>query len=428
MNRKNLLFAAFLFAAVVAAICIIPSLHTPYDWMPDFSAQSEEPFGCKYFDQWLERDMPLGYEVLDEVPDSLNAATDAILYTKYILGRYVSGYDNHEQEVARARRLKAFAQAGGKVIVATTTIHRQSDSIFYAYGLRPDTVYDYGDFRNLYRVVDNRKKAQPEQLLKFGWRPDRTSYQLDSLLCLDADLSRSFNAKRHRRLLVQSDSLRRVLAFSRTYPSGGVIIFVSMPLLFSNYALMDRQAVQLSARLLRLVDDRHLVRIEGRNLPEQQSETSSRDLFAWLRTHPSLRTGFNLFLVVLVLAVLFLSRRRVRAVPLPPVVRNVTLDFARTMGTFHYRRRDFAAVLTEQFNVMCGDLGEVMPSGDGQPSLDEVKAAILQRTSMPQREVTHLIYVMKKVSADSGFELTQYDLMTLLDTIRQIKQKLKEEN
>jgi len=338
INRNHIYIV--LSALVMAVLfSLLMSVHKPFSWAPTLQTESKEPFGCKLFDKLMSRSLPLGYEVLDDLPDSLNASRDAILYSKYVIGSYSPGYENAEQEAVRGRKLYDFAsKQGGKVVVAAIQLNMFNDSLVSSYGFeKPEKYYGYNyAYEVIKPLVEQQKECEmaPRRLTILS---SRRSVYVNELLIAGNELNSSFSPQKHQALI--DDQSGNHIAFVRRFKSGGEIYYVAAPLLFSNYAANDAQARSLIVELLSPLANRHVVRIMGKNKPEKKT-FATNDEFSFIRKHPSLNAAFQLFLAVLILALLFYSRRRMRAIPLPPEEHNMTLDFAKTMGTFHYRRHN----------------------------------------------------------------------------------------
>lgn len=466
---KQKIYTALSVAVIAILLYFLFTMHVPYVWVPTFEHKSKEPLGCAMFDSLMSASLPQGYEVKSDVPKDLDPSTDALLYCKVSLGDFQTKYENKSQEIARGRQIMNFVARGGHVIVATANINNYSydsskDSLLIVYGLeahynqnviveghkirvrefpktKDGTYVDHridshhtqseldrmsgnNNYRqHLYGLVQ-RMKDDKQAKDTLTWVDGNEAFEVSPLLTVDPNLWNLCTTKHRVLMTYKFDGWHKeAVAFQARYTSGGSITFVATPLLFTNYAVMDPSARQLTQRLIAPVKDLHLVRIEGRNKPSEKELIAKKDDFSFIRRHQSLKYAMYVFLTALILAFINYSRRRMRAIPLPPVEKNVTLDFARFMGTFHYRRHDYKQVLLSQYQTMLHQLGEVTIKDVDRMTSSELKDLIVDKTQLPPGDVGMLTRVVLKLQ-NTDETLTQEDMMKLLDVIRQIKEKL----
>lgn len=444
-------------AVIGSLLWLLFSTRIPFVWQPTFDHNSKQPFGAALFDSLMSSSLPKGYEVRPDLTDSLNPKEDAILYCKQTIGEYRRGFSNYDSEVERGRKIMDYVKRGGQVIVATASLNRYgSDSLLHVYDLKysidrlitidgnkfKERILQHEDIweakidkshsvsdliRNissdaLHPVIDSLKKGLPIPKDTLTWLSGQNCYVLSPLYTAGSELY-NLCTSRHEALMTYRFRHwhEEALAFRAQYQGGGSITFVSTPLLFSNYAVMDPVAIQLTQRLLSPVRDKHLVRIVGRNMPDKVKVMANKDEFSFIRQRPALRYAFYLLLAVLVLAFINYSRRRIRAIPLLPEEKNVTFEFARFMGTFHYRRHDYKQVVLSQYETMLHLLGESMVRDVNRLNSTELKETIVDKTHLPPADVGLLIRtVMKLQNTDETID--QQDMMKLLDIIRKIKE------
>jgi len=435
MKRKKQLYVLLSALVLGALIYFLITMHTPFRWAPTFEHDSKEPFGCALFDSLMAKTFQQGYEVQQDLPDSLDPKRDAILYCKFNIGSYSHYYENYEPETERAKKLMNFAKKGGKVIVATIMVeegYNNDTLLLKAYDLRttPNSHYhswlDYSyltDPENaIYRNVAEMKKEKLE-LDTLTWLADGKIYKVNRLLTANTQLPYHHKNNHPKLMKGRRGKDQLPMAFTRNYKSGGTVEYVATPLFFTNYAVMDEEAVQLSLRLLYPVRDRHVIRILGKNPTKDLKSTQNRDQFSFLRRHRSLRYAFYLILVTLSLFMFFGARRKMRSIPLLPKERNMTLDFARFMGTFHYRRHDYKQVLLSQYELMLHALGETMYSDVNRLTADELQQVLEEKTRLPRTEIRQLVQTAEKLK-QTDMTISQQDMMHLLDVIRDVKKCL----
>lgn len=461
MKRK--IYIALTIVVLGLLLLLLFSIRLPYTWIPNFDHDSKQPFGAAMFDSLMSASLPNGYEVKADMSAEIDPATDAVLYCKYSIGAYQFGFSNKENELVRAKKIMNFVKRGGNVIVATANIDfntygTECDSILLVYGLEYSSkrIVNIENNRVKIRKYDKpinyefnpevqpghkalelaRVRSFKDALLPLinemektlvdsdtmTWVEDNRQFRLNPLYVAGSDLYQTCTTKQK---VLMTYNYRHwhteAFAFRTRYTSGGSVTFVAAPLLFSNYAVMDAEALQLTTRLLAPLQDKHLVRIEGKNPPDKKKLIANNDEFSFIRRHRSLRYAMYLFLAAMALAFVNYSRRRMRAIPLLPEEKNVTLDFARFMGTFHYRRHDYKQVLLNQYQTMLHVMGESMVRDVYRLDSAELRDVIVEKTRLPQADVGQLIRTVVKLQ-NTDATLTQEDMMKLLDMIRKIKE------
>lgn len=463
MKRK--IYIALSVLVVGILLWFLLTMHIPYNWKPTFQHNSTQPFGAALFDSLMTQSLPNGYEVEPDLPEHLDPAQNAVLYCKFCLGTYQRGYSNREDEIERGEAIMDFVKRGGHVIVATANINYWSweeegeDKLLKAYDLKykRDRIVRIEDdkivesYRNLNEAIEASQTESYEDWIDYErhteyqyallpltetlknrkvdndtltWVKDQTDFVLSPLYTAGSQLY-NLCSTQHRVLMTYryNHYHHEVLAFRRQYTKGGSITFVATPLLFSNYAVMDSEALPLTQRILLPLLDKHLIRIEGVNEPDGVKLYANKDEFSFIRRHRSLRYAFYLLLGSLVLAFLNYSRRRMRAIPLLPEEKNVTLDFARFMGTFHYRRHDYKQVVLNQYETMLHLLGETMISDVNRLTTSELKEVIIEKTHLPAADAGMLVRTVYKLQNTEEI-INQEDMMKLLDVIRKVKAEL----
>lgn len=428
--KKNL-YAVITIAVVLSLVALLRSSHHPFDWRPTFSPDSREPLGCELFDQMMQQTMPEGYEVMDNVPDSLDAAHTAILYVKLVTA--IGQQGDVEQELARARRLVALARSGSNVIVATANLRygnvMHKDSLAMAYGLTTDaTSYEtYYDRQSLNDNIADMKLRQVPSM-EVVWRDGQTYHVpafMDTYTWLDKYHDQKNGYVTIARYTDEEGGDEAVLAMRRDYKTGGSITLVEMPLLFTNYAALDSELAGLTLRLLYPARRQHLVRIMGKNhiVPREPTKVENHDALSFLLQTPPLRWALYITLAMIFLMFIFGSRRKMRAIPLLQEPRNATLDFARFMGTFQYRQKDYASLVIRQYESLLYALNEMSADDVMRMPPSDIARLIVAKTHLPAEEVEPLIRHLSKLRSSQA-SISQRSMMKLLDQIKSVKGKV----
>lgn len=426
---KRHIYTIMTVVAVVALAALMMRMRRPFDWTPTFDPKSEEPFGSKLFDELMIHSLDQGYEVIDDIPDNLNPETSAVLYCKFEY-RYPSGYNGLAKgEIERARKIMDFVNRGGKAIVAVSAIWGSSgadtlQTIYPTPGI-DDELDTWSE-----ELARNIRYIKREGMLFYDtlvWVSDGELFEVPSLVRSSVLLKDTTGASAPVLKNMNTRLYESHYAAEASGSNGGSITLVTMPLLFSNYAATHPELMRLTARLMGRVRDRHVVRIMGKNRGELAKGTSLRtrenhDSFSFLRQDPSLRWAFNITLVMVILMLTLGARRRFRAIPLAEKPSNVTLDFARSIGTYKHQHGSLGEVVADSFRELQQQLNEMIQDDVTRLSTKELSRLISEKSGVPIERVSAL--VSKVVRAQYLDEIDAKSMMSMIDEIREIRERL----
>ncbi|RPD37954.1 DUF4350 domain-containing protein [Chitinophaga barathri] len=121
-------------------------------------------------------------------------------------------------------------------------------------------------------------------------------------------------------------------------PHGNGQVFVMLnPMTWTNYFLMNKQNIRALELQMAYLPE-YPPNVYWDEFYKYQHGPQQGDFSNWqvLLRHPSLRWALFLAVVLLLLYVLFESKRRQRLIPPKPVLANNSLDFAETLGRLYY--------------------------------------------------------------------------------------------
>lgn len=432
MKKQSIRLPELLIVLGLAVFVVLVFMkHRPYDWRPSFDPKSDEPFGCELFDEYMQARQEGGYEVLKDLPDTLDPKKDAVIYSKYMIGSR-SYYDEDSivsQEVNRINRLVDFANKGGKVIVATTYIYTYGtdslEDILFGY-VDPHIYTGYFYPSNDLTLSIKKHKEYPQKKVDVIIRKDESRHPVYPFM-LEGHIGRYYCKDYHQRVLSRpkTDDVEKgdeELAFRRRFKSKGEMLIASVPLFFTNYAVMDPEARAVTEHLLTTVQDRHVIRIMGinRKIPAKKKTVANKDEFMFLRSHPSLRWAMNITLGTFALFIFFMGRRRMRPIPVVDPPKNATFEFAKFMGSYHFRRRDLASLLALRYEELLQRMSDSSPTDLHEMKTTDLRDFLVARTQENPEEVLRLIQTVHRVQNNENPYVSQQSLMRLLDLVKRM--------
>lgn len=438
--KKNLHIILTILAVIVIGIFFF-TYRAPFEWTPTMDTADDNPFGCQLFDKLASHTLDGDYKVADNIPEGLNPQSDAILYVKRHIFSDWTEYDSIEAD--RAKALYEFAEKGGVVIVATSDFYSNwesdnDDIIIKAYGLRfvdekRKAGNGYDDLSSTISQMKNDPVERENVTLvssgeKYALYPFMIDYCFDA--CFDKRIHTPLITTRHQYGKWDSDindyattpMLTARLAYYRTFPSGGKIVYSSMPMLFTNYAVMDGKTVELTLSLLSQANHRNITRIMGKNpryIPSSIKKEKNNSAFSYLLSQPPLRWALYLTMAVLVLYCIFNAKRKMRPIPLIPETKNATLEFSKFMGTFYYRRNKHGAIVLAKYDDMLFTFSKIIDADTDKMTNQQLSEALSLHTGISQERLITLIRTANRIR-NNTIEISSQTMKSMLELIQEI--------
>ena len=203
----------------------------------------------------------------------------------------------------------------------------------------------------------------------------------------------------------------------------GKIVVVSMPMLFSNYGILNDTIRPLVLRLLSQCSDLPMVRYDPSLMSEMEQDEQEDSPLHYLLANRPLRWALYLALTTVILFVLFSARRRQRVIPVikPPV--NHMMDFVKRIGGIYYKRHDNVDLLIKKYVTFGNELRtKAMINVDDYDHIDDELQSLSTRTGIPFKELQQQIYdVWRATNASS---INDKRLQQLIDAMNNILQRI----
>ena len=203
----------------------------------------------------------------------------------------------------------------------------------------------------------------------------------------------------------------------------GKIVVVSMPLLFSNYGILNDTIRPLVLRLLSQCSDLPMVRYDPSLISEMEQDEQEDSPLHYLLANRPLRWALYLALATVILFVLFSARRRQRVIPVikPPV--NHMMDFVKRIGGIYYKRHDNVDLLIKKYVTFGNELRtKAMINVDDYDHIDDELQSLSTRTGIPFKELQQQIYDVW--SATNASSINDKRLQQLIDAMNNILQRI----
>lgn len=412
-NKAYIIGIVVLMAVVLLFMMTAP---TRFNWDDTSqSCYSKEPFGCYVMDSVLKASLPQGYEVVGQaIDDIFNQAHKGKKYTfLFTFDSYIDG------------DLLKLVKKGNNVILALDSYYAYEDEVDIEKFLGFTYISSY--YSN-FDGNDLRKSTQHDDV---EWQssslfPPATFKIHETFVWKTLNLSDSFRTLAVTVMTSYDDNgytprvSRPAVAGIRQYGAGKVVV-TSMPMIFTNYGILNDTIRPLVFRLLSECGDLPVVRYDWNHIDEKGNEEGSSPLHYLIANRP-LRWAFYLALATVVAFVLFSARRRQRVIPVikPPV--NHMMDFVKRIGGIYYQRHDNVDLLIKKYVTFGNELrAKAMIDINNYDHIDEELQSLSRRTGIPFEELRAQIFDVWK--ATNAKTISDERLKQLIDMMNNILKK-----
>ena len=419
--KSNRIFIVVIIALMAVILLFEMNAPTRFKW-DDLSQsyKSKQPFGCYVMDSVLRGTLPHGYEVHGSdiekyIGKKAHRVKHTFLFTNNFEDFYADLFDSHEEDFLK------MIEEGNYAIIATGYID------YYPTTLLEDTVLGYRCYSNSHSNLDYISKESLSTYASYytvNWidreKFSPASYPIQHVFCTN-----ELNLAGDYRILAtldkerESDEEPATVAGLRNYGKGKIVV-VSMPMIFSNYGILNDTIRPIVLRLLSECGDKPIVRYDPSFINQKvDNERNSESPLRYLLANRPLRWAFYLALATLVAFVFFSARRRQRVIPVikPPV--NHMMDFVKRIGGIYYKQHDNVDLLNKKYATFSNDLRvKAMIDIDNNSLIDDELQLLSNRTDIPLDELQRQIRDLKEAIKASS--VSDWRLQQLIDVMNDI--------
>ncbi len=405
--KPNRWFVVSIVVFLVLLFILEMQLPKNFSWTPTFRHTDKQPFGSCLFDSLLSSTMPKGYTVTDS---SLYQLAKDSLQPHGIL--VVA--DEMNLIPAEVNAIFSMANNGSHVMLVA---HGVGDFMCNRLGIR---MWGYGNSFDLQNFVKYNKERE-----SFEWVSEENGYKPRRFMVFKPLITRKFNFETDsldnviRPCLDQQATLRHD-AVSATFRQGkGYITFCSLPLLFTNYGIVDQDNATFSLRLLTLMKDLPVVRTEA-YCPQTSDEVQQSPL-RYAISQPPLRWALYTLMVGALLFLIFEGRRRQRVIPIEKAPENHSLEFIHLVGSLYYHSRERRSLVVRKWTYFAEELRRNIHLDVTDASEDDVTLPTLARlTTIDEQEIRTLVLQLRQLVAADETEISKKQMKQYIDQMNWI--------
>lgn len=453
----------FLFAMLVLFVlfCLLQvNLPKKFVWSPTFSHVDKQPLGCFVFDSVLTQSLSNGYHVTKKTFFQLDQehAKEKISVLMVV--------DQQNLKQLDVKYLCNIARRGGKVMVVASSSFddgrnadtvvvdelertfkvKIEDGIYFSlrgilsglkahdndmydtiYWNNRETMYAAQSYRMFYNMVGGTlfvDSVPKVKRLAYTLSTAGYDYKYDSLYVGDFTRFDTIVDKKERIERIDTFAIKKVpTAVSVPYGKGEVI-FVSSPLLFTNYGMLEGNTFVYIFRLMSYLADLPVYRTEA-YVKTDAMLVAEQSPFREFIKRPPLRWALYLALLGVVLFMIFTARRRQRVIPIMSKPANRSLEFIQLIGTLYYQRKDHVDLVRKKFKLFAEELRKTAGVDISDVNTDDREYLLLaEKTGMNSDRLKKVIRQIRLVLHSEG-NISVEEMRSLIDAMDTIVRHAK---
>lgn len=453
----------FLFAMLVLFVlfCLLQvNLPKKFVWSPTFSHVDKQPFGCFVFDSVLTQSLPNGYHVTKKTFFQLDQE-----YAKEKIS-VLMVVDQQDLKQLDVKYLCNIARRGGKVMVVASSSFddgrnadtvvvdelertfkvRIEDGLYFSlrgilaglkahdndmydtiYWNNRETMYAAQSYRMFYNMVGGTlfvDSVPKVKRLAYTLSTAGYDYRQDSLYVGDFTGFDTIVDEKERIERIDTFAIKKIpVAVSVPYGKGEVI-FVSSPLLFTNYGMLEGNTFVYIFRLMSYLADLPVYRTEA-YVKTDAMLVAEQSPFREFIKRPPLRWALYLALLGVVLFMIFTARRRQRVIPIMSKPANRSLEFIQLIGTLYYQRKDHVDLVRKKFKLFAEELRKTAGVDISDVNTDDREYLLLaEKTGMNSDRLKKVIRQIRLVLHSEG-NISVEEMRSLIDAMDTIVRHAK---
>lgn len=453
----------FLFAMLVLFVlfCLLQvNLPKKFVWSPTFSHVDKQPFGCFVFDSVLTQSLPNGYHVTKKTFFQLDQehAKEKISVLMVV--------DQQDLKRLDVKFLCNIARRGGKVmVVASSSLDdgrnadtvvvtelertfkvRIEDGTYFSlrgilaglkahdndmydtiYWNNRETMYAAQSYRMFYNMVGGTlfvDSVPKVKRLAYTLSTAGYDYKHDSLYVGDFTRFDTIVDEKERIERIDTFAIKKVPAAVSVPYGKGEVIFVSSPLLFTNYGMLEGNTSVYIFRLMSYLADLPVYRTEA-YVKTDAMLVAEQSPFREFIKRPPLRWALYFALLGVVLFMIFTARRRQRVIPIMSKPANRSLEFIQLIGTLYYQRKDHVDLVRKKFKLFAEELRKTAGVDISDVNTDDREYLLLaEKTGMNSDRLKKVIRQIRLVLHSEG-NISVEEMRSLIDAMDTIVRHAK---
>ena len=318
MSRKGWIYIAIGILTLAAMFALEYNKPKKINWFPSYVSHHKIPYGTYVLNDVMEKHFPDAIQQIQKPPFEFLSRTDSIEGTYFFVNETVSF------EEAELNTILEWVNQGNQLFVASSSFETK---LLDTLNLGQRFVYNDGQLEPIFyfELVNPAFKNKKVKFTKDYYTPsfDRLDTLRTTVLgqvYTSADSTGTLT--KHANIIKQ--------------PFGdGEIILSSFPKAFTNYFMLKEDNNEYTLGLLSYLDRNRTIYMDNFHKSGKSFYTSPMYLF--LNTE-EFKWAYYLILIGAIVYIVFEGKRKQRAIPVVPPVKNQTLAFTRTIADMYFEK------------------------------------------------------------------------------------------
>jgi len=397
--RSNTKLGLILLIIVMVAIALIESTKTEHiDWRKTYKASDKTPYGTYVLSNELKG---LLSDTLSVIPveESLYSFLEESDYADNANLLFIGA--NFSEGKAGSERLLRFVEEGGSAFIAASKFDIE---------LIRALEIGHQEFNEYEAQVDFKVDEVSVYLAK----ADANKVVLDKTKQFSV-----FNKMNRETSTILGYAEKGGIAvpnFIRVNYGKGQVFLHLEPDLFTNYYLLKKETFSVAYGSLAYLGERQVLWQGQLSKPEQLSTP-----LRFILGEPALRSAWYILLIALLLFLIFKSKREQRAVPIIEPEPNLSIAFAKTIGSLYYENGVPGNMVLKKVEYFLFEIRRHYHLDTTELKDKQLIRSLADRTQLPKEEVEAFIDQIQRIQRQKDFSIA--DLKNTYQLIEQFKQK-----
>ena len=381
-NIVAILIVAILVAAITGFYYYAKQYSPEYSWSENYNKGSDQPYGLKVLYDLLEdgnRDITTISRSFIEKLDTTQTNTNYIAFGRKL---YIDSL--------KASHILKYVENGNTAFLACKKSPLElisfivpSTDIIPPYGHINDSVVSVSLKKNSKHKLNFHYQALKDTTTRH-WSIYNDAYFNDSLMGYGVKPISFVNNK--------------INSFYFNYGKGKVVIHAS-PILFTNYNLIQKNGLINANNILSHLNsgDIYWDAISQNNYGGANQEfSSSNNPMRFLFSHYTLRWGWYLFLITVLVYLMFRTKREQRIIPILQKNSNSTIEYTKAIGVLYFQKGEHKLIGSEMYLLFLADLRSryhIVTTIDEPQLIDQ----IIVQSGVDEKSINKLFLLFRKV-------------------------------
>jgi hypothetical protein len=358
MTRSNKVITIFVSSIAILLIVLLFVFRSKYNWMETYKSSGKEPYDTYVITQMLKNNKQKSK--LHIIADASDSALEAYRGTDL---NYVFIGDYYYSDSVKINSLFEFTARGNNVFISCNSVPY---FLWDQLNEKCDTPLTRGIYNDSIRLGLSGNPKMTPVLLVYNDNEKKTNYNwmhfIEEGFC-DAD----------RKIKVLGQLNNNKINFVGYQYGRGQIYLHLTPIVFTNYFLVKPEIQEYASNALTYLNKGDIILDEWSKIPSYNyaldKSGSDQGPLMFILSNPSLKMGWYTTIVLLIIFLLFIGKRKQKAIPVIEKRVNTSLEYIKTIGLLYYLERShrsasinkmkhFQLFLRNRYNIIVQQSGD----------------------------------------------------------------------